>query len=53
MSSGIRRVVRSRGQIVAFANIWRGADGQEVSVDLSVQPDAPRADGGAVADLLT
>ena len=36
-------VVRCRGQIVAFANIWRGADGQEVSVDLMrFSRDAPK-----------
>ena len=43
-----RRGSRSRwcdvdGQIVAFANIWRGADGQEVSVDLMrFSRDAPK-----------
>jgi phosphatidylglycerol lysyltransferase len=36
-------VVRCRGQIVAFANIWRAADGQEVSVDLMrFSRDAPK-----------
>ena len=27
-------VIRMRGRVAAFANIWRGADGQDVSVDL-------------------
>ncbi len=27
-------IVRFRGRIVAFANVWQGADGGEVSVDL-------------------
>jgi phosphatidylglycerol lysyltransferase len=48
-------VVRSRGQIVAFANIWRGADGQEVSVDLMrFSRDAPKGVMEALfANLLT
>jgi phosphatidylglycerol lysyltransferase len=36
-------VVRREGRIVAFANIWRGTDGQEVSVDLMrFNRDAPK-----------
>lgn len=36
-------VLRKEGQIVAFANVWRGGDGQELSVDLMRHlPDAPR-----------
>jgi phosphatidylglycerol lysyltransferase len=48
-------VVRCRGQIVAFANIWRGADGQEVSVDLMrFSRDAPKGVMEALfANLLT
>jgi phosphatidylglycerol lysyltransferase len=35
-------LVRHRGRIVAFANLWLGADREEVSVDLMRQlPDAP------------
>ena len=36
-------VLRKEGCIVAFANMWRGGDGQELSVDLMRHlPDAPR-----------
>lgn len=36
-------LVRQEGRIVAFANIWRGAPGTELSIDLMrSNPDAPR-----------
>lgn len=36
-------VLKKDGLIVAFSNIWRGGDGQELSVDLMRHlPDAPR-----------
>ena len=37
-------VVRAEGSIVAFANIWTGANREEISVDLMrFVPDAPRS----------
>ncbi len=36
-------IIRKENQIVAFANVWRGGDGRELSVDLMRHlPDAPR-----------
>jgi phosphatidylglycerol lysyltransferase len=35
-------VVRQHGRIIAFANIWQAADGQEISIDLMrFVPEAP------------